>query len=144
MDALILQLPVYITALGFGGLIGIMVKSFLDNNSELKIRLKTINEEKYRTILIYMSLALSPQKKSQFKLNDSVLLDLRGEGEIRDYVISKLYEYYYQSLLYASDSVLKSFKSFMVDPSRENYIVVAREMRMDLWNKKTKLTISEI
>ncbi|WP_430406724.1 hypothetical protein [Fluviicola sp.] len=133
-----------IGGLGIGGILGIVVKHFLDRNSELKIKLKAINEEKYRTVLIYMSIILNPRNKDHFVLNDNILYSLTTESDIRDYSISKLNEYYFQSLLYASDDVMKSFKSFLNDPSRENYIISAQKMRIDLWNSKTRLKISEI
>jgi hypothetical protein len=133
-----------ISGLGIGGFIGIVIKHFLDRNSELKIKLKAINEEKYRTVLIYMSIILNPRNKDHFVLNDDILYSLTTESDIRDYSISKLNEYYFQSLLYASDDVMKSFKSFLNDPSRENYIISAQKMRIDLWNNKTRLKISEI
>jgi hypothetical protein len=137
-------LPALLTALGLGGATGVVIKHLLDRNAELKIKLKTINEEKYRTILIYMSIVINPVNKDHFVLNDNILYELKDEGKIKEYALSKLKEYYYQSLLYASDDVMKSFKLFIANPDRERYILIARKMRADLWNKKSELTISEI
>lgn len=129
---------------GIGSIIGIIIKHLLDKSSELKIKLKVINEEKYRTVLIYMSIILNPRNKDHFILNDTILYSLTEEKDIREYSISKLNEYYYQSLLYASDDVMRSFKTFLENPTRENYITSAQKMRIDLWNNKTHLKISEI
>ncbi len=133
-----------LSALGLGSVIGILIKHILDRNGELKIKRKTINEEKYRTILIYMSIIINPENKDHFVLNDNILYNLKNNNEIKEYALSKLNEYYYQSLLYASDDVMKAFKVFLANPNREKYILIARKMRMDLWNNKTKLTITEI
>jgi hypothetical protein len=138
------QIISILTALGIGSIIGVVIKHLLDRNAELKIKLKTINEEKYRTVLIYMSIILNPKNKDHFILNDNILYELKNESEIREYALSKLNEYYYQSLLYASDDVMKSFKVFLSNPNRENYILTAQKMRADLWNNKTNLTIKEI
>jgi hypothetical protein len=138
------QIISLITALGVGGVIGIVIKHLLDRNAELKIKLKTINEEKYRTILIYMSIILNPKNKDHFVLNDNILYSIKNENDIQEYATSKLKEYYYQSLLYASDDVMRSFKLFLAKPDRENYIKTAQKMRADLWNNKTSLTIAEI
>ncbi len=138
------QIISLITALGIGSGIGIVIKSILDRNSELKFKLKTINEEKYRTILIYMSIVINPQNKAHFILNDNILYGLKNDTDIRDYALSKLNEYYYQSLLYASDDVMLTFKTFLAECSRENYILTAQKMRQDLWNNKTNLTIEDI
>jgi len=138
------QIVTLISALGIGSIIGIVIKHLLDRNAEIKIKLKTINEEKYRTILIYMSIIINPKNKDHFILNDNILYQLKNESDIREYALSKLEEYYYQSLLYASDDVMKSFKLFLANPSRANYIWVAQKMRVDLWNNKTNLKTSEI
>lgn len=130
--------------IGLGSVLGIIIKHLLDRNSELKIKLKVINEEKYRTVLIYMSIILNPRNKDHFVLNDTIMYSLTTEDDIREYAISKLNEYYYQSLLYASDEVMKSFKSFLNNPTRDNYIMSAQKMRVDLWSSKTRLNKSEI
>ena len=138
------QIISLVTGLGIGSIVGVVIKHLLDRNAELKIKLKTINEEKYRTVLIYMSIIINPKNKDHFVLNDNILHGLKTENEIREYALSKLDEYYYQSLLYASDDVMKAFKLFLTNPNREKYIFTAKKMRADLWNNKTKLTISEI
>lgn len=58
------QLISIITALGIGSIIGGVIQHFLNKNAEAKMKLKTINEEKYRTILIYMSIILNPKNKN--------------------------------------------------------------------------------
>jgi hypothetical protein len=140
----LVQIISLITALGVGSVIGIVIKSILDRNAELKIKLKTINEEKYRTILIYMSIVINPSNKDHFILNDNNLYELKTEPEISSYALSKLQEYYYQSLLYASDDVMRTLKLFLSNRDREHYIVTAQKMRLDLWNNKTKLEFLEI
>jgi len=138
------QIISLVTTLGLGSVMGIIIKSLLDRNSELKIKLKTINEEKYRTILIYMSILINPINKNHFILNDNILYTLKTENEVQEYAISKLKAYYYQSLLYASDDVMRSFKLFLEAPDKQKYIITAEKMRVDLWNNKTTLTINEI
>lgn len=87
------QIISLITTLGIGSVIGVVIKHLLDRNAELKIKLKTINEEKYRTVLIYMSIIISPKNKDHFVLNDNILYELKTEDEIREYALSKLNEY---------------------------------------------------
>ena len=138
------QIISLIGALGLGSILGVVIKHLLDRNAELKIKLKAINEEKYRTILIYMSIFITPKNKDHFVLSDQILYELKIENDIREYASSKIKAYYYQSLLYASDDVMKAFKLFLINPNKENYILTAQKMRMDLWNNKTKLITSEI
>lgn len=138
------QIISLLAALSIGSAIGVVIKHILDRNAELKIKLKTINEEKYRTILIYMSIIINPKNKDHFILNDNILYAIRNENDIQEYATSKLKEYYYQSLLYASDDVMRAFKLFLLKPDRQNYIITARKMRADLWNNRTTLTADEI
>ena len=91
-----------------------------------------------------MSIILNPKNKGHFVLNDNILYSLRNDNDIQEYATSKLKEYYYQSLLYASDDVMRAFKLFLAKPDRQNYIIIAQNMRADLWNNKTALTIDEI
>ncbi|MCL5770668.1 MAG: hypothetical protein M1479_00120 [Actinobacteria bacterium] len=43
------------------------------------------------------------------------------------------------SVLYASDDVIKSMAEFVENPDYNNYIKSATAMRQDLWNRKTKI-----
>ncbi len=57
-----------ITALGLGGVIGALVKHWLDNKQKLNTQLNQINEEKYRILLIHMSCALDINNRKYFPL----------------------------------------------------------------------------
>lgn len=133
-----------LTAFGLGSIIGIFIKNILDKRKELNFKLNEINESKYRSILIYMSLTLNPKNKDHFKFEDGGLNNLKTDEEIINYAKVKISVYYYHSLLYAPDIVIKKIKDFISQPSNENYIKVAKVMRVNLWNKKSKLTEEEI
>jgi hypothetical protein len=51
---------------------------------------------------------------------------------------------YLQSILYAPDKVVISLKKFINSPNEQNFIEVAKEMRISLWNKKSKLSKSSL
>lgn len=133
-----------ISSLGVGGLIGAFLKSMLDRKKEILLKLNQINEEKYRTLLMYMSFIIDPLNRFHFVLNDDNIKKLTNNELIKDYSKSKVNEYYYHSLLYASDDVIKSLKEFIQNPNRELFIKVAKAMRINLWNQKTKLTPEEM
>ena len=82
------QILPLVTALGIGSIIGAVIKHLLDRNAELRIKLKTINEEKYRTILIYMSIIINPNNKDHFILNDNILYNLESDNKIKEYALS--------------------------------------------------------
>ena len=126
------------TTLGIGSLIGIFIQSKLDKQKHIISRLNELNEEKYRSILIYMSLTLNPDNLSHFIMKDEILMNLKTDN-IPTYSIDKLKEYYYHSILYASDEVLKSIRSFIETPTRDNYTKSALAMRRHLWGKETAI-----
>ena len=132
-----------LTAVGFGGIFGAWAKSKLDKQAEIEKKLIDINEEKYRGILMYMSFVLDQTNTRHFMMNDPILNKLEGP-EIKEYAISKLKEYTYHSLLFASDDVVQSLRTFIKEPTRENFLKSAICMRHHLWNEKTKLQVSEL
>ncbi|EKE21893.1 MAG: hypothetical protein ACD_7C00096G0010 [uncultured bacterium] len=127
-----------ITTFGLGGILGILVKHWLDNKKDLTIKLNQINEDKYRTILIHMSCSLDYENRKYFSIQKDF------ETSSKDYYLNCVKEYYYQSILYSPDFVLIELKKFIKNPNKENFICTARAMRRDLWGKKTKLKLEEL
>ncbi len=119
-----------------GAIIVAALTYFFTKSKELSATLNELNEEKYRSMLIYMSLVLNPNNLSHFVMNDDLLKKMNAE-KIPKYSIDKLREYYYHSILYASDEVLEKLKIFIANANRENYINTALAMRKHLWGKKT-------
>ena len=128
-----------VTALGFGGLFGALVQHALMGRSELARELRAINEEKYRTLLMYMSMALDANNRRHFMMKDNELPKLSTE-EIPAYSLEKVREYYYHSVLSSSDSVLIALKDFLQKPCRKSFIEAATQMRKELWGNKTSLS----
>lgn len=121
-----------------GGVIVIVVQFIFDHKKEMSIRLHSIKEDKYRSLLIFMACSLDINKKKYFSLNEQQ--EIKSEQEY----LEEITEYYYHSVLYSSDNVLLAIKTFIRDPNKINYINVAKEMRKELWGKKTKIKLSEI
>lgn len=130
--------------LGIGGIIGGFINHIWKQKEVTELRIQELNETKYRSILVYMRLLLKPENLSQFHIDDPKLLDLNEPELIKKYIDEKLVEHYYNSILYASDNVLKSLKQFMKKPTESNFVETAMAMRKDLWKKSTKLDISEL
>jgi len=135
--------------LGIGGAIGYFVKYFLLQKDKIKNEIRILNEEKYRTTLIFMRVMLNPSSIKHFcfssQRDESYLRSAKDAGEIIDYCKDRLVEYYYHSFLYASDDVISGIKEFIDNPVEDNFVNVANLMRKDLWgkskiiNKKNKL-----
>lgn len=131
------------SALGIGGFIGAYVKHRLDKNREFDLKLNQINEEKYQTLLMYMSFMLDPKNREHFIMRDEKLNNLKDD-EVFSYSKRKVEEYFYHCILYASDDVLITLKIFVKKPDRNGFLKVVKAMRMGLWNKGTKLTLADM
>ena len=132
-----------LTTLGVGSLIGARAKTLYDKRAYFEKKLSDVNEEKYRTILIYMAFALKPENRLHFIMRDDVLLTL-SDDELPGYALDKLREYAYHSLLYASDEVIIAIREFIKQPTRANYVSTAIAMRKHLWGSSTKLIANDL
>lgn len=121
-----------------GGIVATILKAYFDKKKEVDISLMRLTEEKYRSLLIFMACALDIDKKRYFALNEQV------SNETAEDYMNQIKEYYYHSLLYSSDEVISSLKSFIVNPTKETYIKVAQTMRKELWGKNTNLALADL
>ncbi|MDD5032372.1 MAG: hypothetical protein PHR36_05050 [Patescibacteria group bacterium] len=113
--------------------------------SEIELKTRTLNEDKYRSTLVFMRCVIKPENVNQFNIDDPNIQDMRNEKDIKKYVETKLIEFYYNSLLYASDEVLRKIKQFIDAPTESNFIQTAIAMRKDLWKKeRTEINENEI
>ena len=113
--------------------------------SEIELKTRTLNEDKYRSILVFMRCIIKPENANQFNINDPNIQNLKNEKEIKKYAKTKLIEVYYNSLLYASDEVLRKTKQFIGNPSESNFIKTAIVMRKDLWkNERTEINENDL
>ena len=126
--------------IGIGGIVGGYLQHRWNMSSETELRTRTINEDKYHSILIFMRCILKPENAKQFDINDPNMQKLKDKNEMKEYVKNKLTEFYYNSMLYASDDVLRKMKKFIDTNSESNFIETAIAMRKDLWkNGRTEI-----
>lgn len=121
-----------------GGIVATILKTLLEKRKDIEITHKKIIEGNYRSLLIFMACALDYDKRRYFSLNEQV------PNETSEDYMRQLKEYYYHSVLYSSDKVLSAIKTFIATPSQEAYIKVAKEMRQELWGRKTSLSFADI
>ncbi|MDO8633743.1 MAG: hypothetical protein Q7K34_00430 [archaeon] len=133
-----------LSLLGLGGIIGGYIQHLLNQRKETELRIQSLNEDKYRSTLVFMRCVLKPENMNQFNIHDPHMQSLKKKEEIKKYAMEKLTEFYYNSILYASDGVLRKFKQFMIEPSEYNFMESAIAMRKDLWKKGTKIKLNQI
>jgi len=129
--------------LGFGGLIGAYFTTIFEKRKVYEIKNHEIKENRYRSTLVWMRILLNPDNINQFELNDPYVPRTKDITTVKKYAFAKLKEFYYNSLLYASDDVLQKIKLFCDAPNETNYFQTALEMRKDLWGKSGK-TLSQL
>ncbi len=151
-----MDIQTIINLLGYMGLGGIVVgylqyrwnektelmKIHWTRFSEIELKTRSLNENRYRSILIFMRCVIKPENANQFNIDDPNVQNLKNEKEIKKYAKTKLVEFYYKSLLYASDEVLRRIKQFIDNSTESNFIKTAIAMRKDLW-KQERTEINE-
>jgi len=139
MDIETFQLIISVLGLfGIGGVIGAYIQHLFDKQKQIGLEIRKIKEERYRSTLVHMRLVLNPEKFNQFifEKNESHSTTKEHENE-------KVIEYYYNSLLYATDEVLIHLKEFIRDPNENTFAETAIAMRSDLWGIKKEHTAKE-
>ena len=130
--------------LGVGGIIGSYFQHLFNQKRETELKIQQINENRYRSTLVYMRCLLNPKSLPHFQIEDKHIYKLKTSEAIKKYAKEKIIEYYYNGFLYASDNVLVNIKQFLQNPSELNFTKTAVSMRKDLWKKgKTKINAKD-
>ncbi|MFA5293473.1 MAG: hypothetical protein WC496_10620 [Phycisphaerae bacterium] len=124
--------------LGIGSLIGTYFTAIFEKRKVYDIKNHEIKENRYRSTLVWMRILLNPENINQFELNDPYVPRTKDIETIKKYTFAKLKEFYYNSLLYASDGVLQKIRLFCDTPNETNYFQTALEMRKNLWDKSCR------
>lgn len=95
-------------------------------------------EGRYKALLflMYAMLDFDNQKENLLKHGRN----FNDIGSLKDELLAELTF----ATLYASDSVILNLKSFIKNPTEDSYLKATVEMRKDLYNLKTKLTVSDL
>ena len=139
-----MQQFIYIILTGIGAIIGVFVQNFLNRKSSVETKVQEIKEERYRSTLVYMRCYLEPENIRQFQMNDPVISNLKDKNEMRKHFQKKVIEFYYNSILFSSDDVLKKMRLFITNQSETHFLETAVAMRRDLWGNKTKLGVVDL
>ena len=141
---IIKNITTVLSLIGVGTLVGVFAKHFLNIQKEKRLQNQKLKEDWYSNLIKYMRSYLSPESVSRgyFHFADKSVVNLSGEL-LKTRLMENIKEIYYEILLYASDDVILSIKSFIKNPSEQSWLDTIISMRKDLWNK-TKLKINNI
>lgn len=122
-----------LTAIGLGGIFGAYFQSRFQHQKEVQEDIHNLKRQRYGAILIQMLTILDPEhglsKTQKFRPDLKNIDDFKEEVKIE----------MLNSVLYASDEVIKAMAEFVKNPTFSSYIKTASTMRIDLWNRKTKI-----
>jgi len=132
--------------LGLGGIIGGYLQHLWGQRTKTELRIQNLNEGHYRSTPVWMRVLLNPENIIHFNIarEDPHISKTEDSNELREYVRRRLIEFYYSSLLYSPDDVLRTMKEFMKNPTETNFLKSAIAMRKDLWKKKTKASLETL
>jgi hypothetical protein len=133
-----IQLIISVLALlGLGGILGGYVTYLLDRKKEREFKILEQKERRYKSCLLFMDAYFEPKN---IKYLESRHSDINDKNDIIEYLKME----YFEMMLYASKSVVLSVKTFIDNPSRDNFLKTILVMREDLSPKGTNLDLESI
>lgn len=122
-----------LTAIGIGGILGAYFQSLFLHRKEIKEDIHNLKRTRYGAILIQMLTILDPERGL------SKVAKIRPDlKDVEDFMEEVRVETL-NSVLFASDEVIKAMSEFVKNPSYSSYIKTASAMRRDLWGKHTSV-----
>ena len=126
-----------LTLLGVGGIAGGYITYLLDKKKERGFKVLEQKEKRYKSCLLYMDAFFEPKNIKYLSSRQPDIDDAKD-------IIAYLQMEYHEMILYASKEVIISVKTFIEDPSRENFLNTILIMRRDLSAKRNDLDLEKI
>lgn len=121
-----------IAAVGLGGILGAYFQSRFQHQKEVKEDIHQLKRARYGAILIQMLTVLDPKHLPKMQ---KIRPDLASIEDVKEELKTEMLN----SILFASDEVVKAMADFLSSPAHSSYIKTAATMRKDLWNSKTSI-----
>lgn len=122
---------------GIGGIIATSLTYVLDKRKQIKFSEQEEKEKRYKSLVQKMRIIVEPEDMKYVKEHRP---DLKNIDDWK----KEIQQEWFNSLLFASDDVIKALKEFVLKPDGMTYAKTILAMRKDLWNKKTSLKAEEI
>jgi hypothetical protein len=126
-----------IALLGIGGITGGYVTYLLDKKREREFKVLEQKEKRYKSCLLYMDAFFKPKN---IKYLSSRQPDIDDAQDVIEYLKME----YHEMMLYASKDVILSVRTFIENPTDENFLKTILTMRQDLSRKKNDLGLHDI
>jgi len=119
-----------IGALGIGGLISSYLTLIWKNRQQDERNRQDYKEQRYKCIIILRHAQLNFERNVHHM--NKYGYEIVSPEDLKDLLEVELVNSY----LFASQGFISSFQAFIDSPSNETRLVVAKEMRKDLWKLK--------
>mgnify|MGYP001444918415 CR=1 FL=1 len=123
-----------LTAIGLGSILGAFFQSRFEQQKQIKEQEHDLKHRRYGAILILLLTKLD-SKKGLAKVR-AIRPDLQNLTDIEKEIETE----FLNSILFASDDVIRALAEFIQNPNHSSYVKVAARMRKDLWGKKTSIS----
>jgi hypothetical protein len=123
--------------LGIGGILGGYVSYLLDKKKEREFKVLEQKEKRYKSCLLYMDAFFEPKN---IKYLSSRQPDIDDALDVIEYLKME----YHEMMLYASRDVIFSVKTFIENPTHDNFLKTILIMRKDLSAKGSDLDLDGI
>lgn len=120
----------FVTAAGFGGVLGAYFQARFQRRSQIGQHEHELKQKRYLCILILM-LAKLDRKTGIAKLGER-RPDLKTPADLDHELSTELLN----GFVFASSNVLESLADFIHAPSPDSFLRTATAMRADLWGKR--------
>ncbi len=122
-----------ITALGFGGVLGALVQTKLQQRNQVAQHEHALKQKRYLCIVGLMLAKLRPQ--INLPKIQKIRPDLKDDWDIDDELEAELLNAY----VYASDAVICALSDFIQKPEKPTFVFATSAMRKHLWGRKTSV-----
>lgn len=130
------ELIAILGVLGIGSLVATTLAYIFDKRKQIKLSEQEEKEKRYKSLVQKMRIVIEPEDMKYVKEHRP---DLKNVEDWK----KEIQQEWFNSLLFASDDVIRTLKEFVLKPSNMAYAKTILAMRRDLWNKKTKLKAEE-
>ncbi len=132
MDTTLLIIQIIVSS----GLIVAIYNNYTQIKLQNKLKLTEINENRFRSILIFMYIMLHPEQISlTSECNNDLLKSISKDkyATIVDYYRNVIEVNKANLYLYADEKLIQLLDNFLKSPNDDNYINVAKYMKNNLW-----------